>query len=45
MNEDCNDETEPIKMELSEVGQASDPQDRKTRLFPYIITKEKSATN
>ena len=38
MNEDCDDVTNPVKMELSEVGQVSDLQDRMKRLLQYITT-------
>ena len=38
MNEDCDDVTNPVKMELSEVGQVSDLQDRMKRLLRYITT-------
>ena len=38
MNEDCDGVNNPVKMELSELDNVLDPQDRKERLFQYIIT-------
>ena len=42
MNDDCDVVTNPVKMELSEVGEVSDPQDRKTRLFQYITKDDET---
>ena len=42
MNEECDVMTNPVKMEISEVGKVSDLQDRMKRLLQYITTDSES---